>query len=108
MPKESITKVQLITFAEEHLDYEVDMLFQTASELANHEHPQHIRNAILECFTIHLRAPIDFPWERRCTKEDDALAKDYYIDPSEWHGTYRNSRLCSNECGIALAKKLLT
>lgn len=83
MPRNGRTEKQMRAFAEEHLVYEARMLFAAATELTNGGHPKHITNALLESFAIHLRALIDFLWERD-VKPDDALAKDFFETPNQW------------------------
>lgn len=84
MPRGERAAQELKEFAEEHLAYEAEMLFASAQELAEGKHPQHITNALLESFTIHLRALIDFFWGQYPARKDDALAEDFFEHPSHW------------------------
>lgn len=84
MPRNDQTEKEMRAFAEEHLVYEIQMLFGSARELANNEHPQQLVNALLESFTIHLRALIDFLWEPPKVKRDDVLASDFFAKPGHW------------------------
>lgn len=84
MPRGERTEVQMRAFAEEHLNYEYQMLMATAIELSNSSHPQHVRNSLLESFTIHLRALVDFIWEPQRLRDDDAVASDFFNSPEKW------------------------
>lgn len=84
MPRGKLTEEQIRAFAEEHLNYEYQMLMATAIELSNPGHAQHIKNSLLESFTIHLRALIDFLWEAQKLREDDAVASDFFSSPDKW------------------------
>jgi hypothetical protein len=50
MPRGKLTEEQVRAFAEEHLNYEYQMLMATAVELSNPGHVQHIKNSLLESF----------------------------------------------------------
>lgn len=75
---------ELRAFAEEHLTYEVNMLLISAKELIQENNPQFVANAFLECFTIHLRALIDFLWEPAKLRKDDAIATDFFKCVNLW------------------------
>ncbi len=85
MPRHKLNDYQLRDFAAEHLTYEVDMLLATALLLGTGNHELPMKNALLESFTIHLRALIDFLWESDNPRPDDAIATDYYASTDKWH-----------------------
>ena len=60
------------------------MLLSAAQGLAQANNPQFVTNAFLECFTIHLRALIDFLWEPARLREDDAIASDFFTSAKLW------------------------
>lgn len=60
------------------------MLIGAAQGLSQVNDVQFLKNALLECFTIHMRALVDFLWEPSRLREDDALAKDFFNDPNQW------------------------
>jgi hypothetical protein len=70
--------------ASDHLYYEIWMLMSLARIMLTGEYEKApISNALLESFTIHTRALLDFfysvnPWE------DDVIAEDFFRDPIEW------------------------
>lgn len=84
MPRLIQSEAALRAFAEEHLEYEVRMLLSAAHGLAQPIHSQFEKNAFLECFTIHLRALIDFLWEPASLREDDAIASDFFQFSTDW------------------------
>lgn len=70
--------------AEEHLTYEVAMLHDTAEALAaSVAQDETVHNALVESFTIHLRALIDFLWPNN-PRADDVIANDFFYRPSAW------------------------
>jgi len=87
MPRKIPSEGELRAFAEEHLTYEVNMLLSAAQGLAQANNPQFVTNAFLECFTIHLRALIDFLWEPARLREDDAIASDFFTSAKHWENT---------------------
>src|SRR2546426_9248846 len=70
--------------ASEHLHYEAWMFTTLARALATGVFGQGaIANAILESFTVHARALLDFlyaehPWS------DDIIAEDFFTTPEQW------------------------
>jgi len=84
MPRQDLTENQLRDFAAEHLTYEANMLSATAQLLATGGQNHAIKNALLESFTIHLRALIDFLWEPDKPRPDDAVASDYFASIEDW------------------------
>jgi hypothetical protein len=84
MPRENRNDSQMRAFAEKHLTYEVHMLLVTFQALSSSSNPQHITNAYLESFTIHLRALIDFLWELQSPRNDDAIASDFFSSKEQW------------------------
>lgn len=84
MPRLIRSEAELRAFAEEHLEYEVHMLLSAANGLAQANHSQFVNNAFLECFTIHLRALIDFLWDPANLHEDDAIASDFFKTSKGW------------------------
>lgn len=84
MPRGARTEKQMRAFAEEHLNYEYQMLIASVTELSKGNYPQHVTNSFLESFTIHLRALIDFIWETKNLRDDDAVASDFFSSPDQW------------------------
>ena len=84
MPQPARSEEQLRSMAEEHLRYEVWMLHSTAQELAKGVPPGFLHNVLLESFTIHLRAVIDFLWPPANLRSDDATARDFFAEPDDW------------------------
>ena len=78
------TDDELRVMAEEHLNYEIAMLHDTAAALASEaEHDVTIHNALVESFTIHVRVLIDFLWPVK-PRADDVIAGDFFDDSSDW------------------------
>jgi len=75
---------KLKAFAEEHLAYEIIMLQFAKQELSQVNHCQFKKSAFLECFTIHLRALIDFLWKQTDMRKDDAIASDFFTSATLW------------------------
>jgi hypothetical protein len=75
---------ELKEFAEEHLAYEVNMMIGAAKGLSQPNNSQFVINALLESFTIHLRALIDFIWEPSNVWKDDAIACDFFNSTEQW------------------------
>jgi len=85
-PPHSLTDGELKAYAEEHLQYEVDMLTWAAGTLAffaPHKDkgliPWTINNALVESFASHARNLIDFLYSRSCRKDydTDIVIQDY-------------------------------
>ena len=83
MAREKRASDVLRRVAEEHLKYEREMLDATAHLLAAGVHDPHVRFALLESFTIHLRALIDFMWPTGA-RPDDVIASDFFPTPAAW------------------------
>ena len=84
MPREIQSDEELKEFAEQHLAYEVNMMIGAAKGLSQPNNSQFVINALLESFTIHLRALIDFIWEPLNIWEDDAIACDFFNSTEQW------------------------
>jgi len=85
MPREIPSDEELKEFAEEHLAYEVNMMRDAAKGLSQPSNSQFVINALLESFTIHLRALIDFIWgEPSNVRKDDAIACDFFNSTEQW------------------------
>lgn len=84
MPRKIPCEGALRAFAEEHLTYEVNMLLSAAQGLAQANNTWFVTNALLECFTIHLRALIDFLWDPEKLRGDDAIASDFFRSAKVW------------------------
>ena len=71
--------------ASKHLHYELDMLRGTARLLARgvHSDDSVLPNAVLESFTLHARALLDFLYDQS-PRSDDVVASDYFTDPQDW------------------------
>ena len=83
MTRKKRTKGQL-QGASNHLFYEVWMLTVLTQALASGiagEGP--MNNALLESFTIHARALLDFLYAEK-PQPDDVIAEDYFADPAGW------------------------
>jgi hypothetical protein len=83
MTRKKRTEEQL-QVASNHLFYEVWMLEVLTQAMASGiagEGP--MNNALLESFTIHARALLDFLYAEN-PKADDVIAEDYFADPGQW------------------------
>jgi hypothetical protein len=88
---ENISNEDLIEFSQEHLFYEIWMLYHVIDMLANEtyklskedEENQIIFNALLESMIVHARIVLDFLYCKRL-KPDDAIASDYFLSSSSW------------------------
>ena len=83
MTRKRRTEEQL-QVASNHLFYEVWMLGILTQAMASGiagEGP--MNNALLESFTIHARALLDFLYTEK-PKSDDVIAEDYFADPARW------------------------
>ena len=70
--------------ASEHLFYEYWMFnCLTQSMMSGIFGQGAINNAVLESFTLHARALLDFLYSEK-PKADDVLADDYFDDPVQW------------------------
>ncbi len=67
----------------EHLLYEIEMLFRAGGWLSSDGLPWEIEMALLESFTVHARALIDFLWRDSSRHQDDGFAA-HYFEPEEW------------------------
>jgi hypothetical protein len=67
------------------LVYEIEMLYHLpALILRSHGlYPQHVRNALIEAFTIHVRQLIAFFWPLGRRRRGGLLAADYF-PPGRW------------------------
>jgi len=69
-----------------HLYYEIEMFIGCAQELAKGAHNNRtVANALLESFTIHARAILDFLYASESAREDDVIAEDFFDEPCVWH-----------------------
>lgn len=82
---------------QEHLQYEVRMLFETMIALQNLPRtdsptPEQwcTNNALIESFLIHARALIDFLYTHPSPKKRDVLAKHFLEDPAKWKKEHYN------------------
>ena len=90
------TSVDLVQ-ASEHLHYEIWMFAETGSDFrqglfvdGSVEH-----NALLEAFTIHIRATLQFIYESEWTKNSDVIAADYLDDSASWYTQGRQPDGCA-------------
>lgn len=73
--------------ASDHLHYEIQMLRGTMALLASGAIGTSIlSNALIESFTIHARALMDFLYPKQ-SKESDVLAEDFFDDANTWVAT---------------------
>ena len=77
------TKERLLAFSNEHLFYEVSMLYGTAEALRIGLENQFQVNVYLESFVIHANIVLDFLFDI-WQKEDDAIASDYIDKDKDW------------------------
>ena len=68
-----------------HLQYEIDMFDSTARHLAVPMPDSFEKNVLLESFTIHFRALVDFLYPKGKTRPDDLLAWHYVGDENRWN-----------------------
>jgi len=85
-PPNSLSDQELRAYADEHLQYEFDMLIWSAGILAplaaHHDHgylPWSLNNAVLNTFSVHARNLISFLYSRSQRKDrpTDILIEDY-------------------------------
>lgn len=78
MAKRTMTDSELSAFSEEHLSYEVDNFLACAAVLVfeGQKYNAHIRNALIESFTLHARSVLSFLYNDR-PREDDAHAQEF-------------------------------
>lgn len=79
---------RLRRFSEEHLLYEIGMLWETAARLGSPPADAVTRNALIESFGIHLRLVVDFLYEP-ARRPDDVCAEDYVADGAKSHRARR-------------------
>ncbi len=73
--------------ASNHLCYEVYMLRETTELLASGQFKETpLSNALIESFTIHVRALIDFLYGEENVRSSDVIAQDFFAAPDEWEG----------------------
>ena len=83
MPRPKRT-VEQLRAASEHLHHEVSMFDATGRALGSGLFgPGAATNAVLESFTVHTRALLQFLFPND-PKPDDVLAEDYFENPSIW------------------------
>jgi hypothetical protein len=83
MARQKRTEV-VLRAASDHLFYEIWMLKTLTQAMASGiagEGP--MSNALLESFTIHTRALLDFLYADK-PKPDDVIAEDYFVSPKKW------------------------
>lgn len=74
--------------ASEHLYYEYWMFVTLANVQSSGAFGQSaINKALLESFTIHTRAILDFLYRDESREEDDVLAIDFFNTPDGWKST---------------------
>lgn len=82
--KQKILKKRLIDFAEEHLFYEIKMLYGVVDMLHKCDMSNmYIYNALLESFVLHASVILDFFYAPE-KKNDDARAIHYVKNSAEW------------------------
>jgi hypothetical protein len=83
MAREKRSDVQLRA-ASDHLFYEIQMLMGVAGVLGTGALGQSIvANALLESFTVHLRALLDFFYAEN-PYPTDVVAEDFFATPGQW------------------------
>lgn len=70
--------------ASDHLFYEVMMLKHTMERLASGPEDDVVSNALLESFTIHARALMDFFYPSEKPEATDVIAQDFFVDAQAW------------------------
>ncbi len=92
--------------ASAHLRYEIDMFMETAKWLAKGTSEQTvIHNAMVESFTIHTRALLDFLYSRE-PHDDDVIAEDFFGDPEQWLKTRRDKTELLGQVHRRVAKEI--
>jgi hypothetical protein len=81
--KSSLSDSELQRFAEEHVFYEIDMLFATANLIGSGAPHPKMNNAFTESFVLHLRNLISFFYSKP-TKPTDVVASDFFAKTGEW------------------------
>ena len=81
-----------------HLYYEIEMFAGCAQVLAKGAYKDRtVTNALLESFTIHARAILDFLYARESARKENVIAEDFFDEPSLWHSVRpRKTRLLSS------------
>ena len=75
---------ELLQHTSEHLFYEFWMFNHLAQTMMSGVFGQGVlNNAILESFTLHARALLDFLYAEK-PKVDDVIAEDYFDTPADW------------------------
>lgn len=92
MTSRAVRSDSVLSQASDHLAYEVWMLDSLARELSAWQYNRGpLQYAVLEAFTLHARALLDFfylPEPPRHPRADDVIAEDYLRDVLErWHAT---------------------
>lgn len=70
--------------ASDHLYYEVMMLKRTMERLTSGPEDDVVSNALLESFTIHARALMDFFYPSEIPQVTDVIAQDFIGDGQSW------------------------
>jgi hypothetical protein len=79
-----VRSTEMLQHASEHLFYEFWMFNSLAQAMTSGVFGQSaLNNAILESFTLHARAILDFLYAEK-PKPDDVIAEDYFDTPSDW------------------------
>ncbi len=78
-----LTPTRLFKFSEEHLYYEVWMLYGVTQMLQRGTTNLYIYNALLESFVVHASTILDFFYKPQINP-NEAKAVHYVSDPREW------------------------
>lgn len=91
MTREYKPSADALAEVQEHLAYEVRMLFESAFALQQSSAETSTdtllwcrHNALLEAFLIHARALIDFLYPPQASDKDDVFARHFLDNPSTW------------------------
>jgi hypothetical protein len=81
--KPNLSDSDLQLYAEEHVFYEIDMLFATANLIASGAPHTKMKSAFTESFVLHLRNLISFFYSKP-TKPTDVVASYFFAKTGEW------------------------
>lgn len=89
--KNSNDAAKLQNFSEEHLYYEIRMLYEVTLRLITQQMNDVLKFALIESFVIHAANLLDFLFNNQ-QKPEDAIANHYVYDQNKWRIKYSSFR----------------
>lgn len=84
--KSPLSDSELQSYAEEHVFYEIEMLFAAGNLIVSGSVDRRMQNAFIDSFVVHART-LKFFFYPTGVKPDDVIAADFFNDPLHWNAT---------------------